>query len=183
SIAISVAAEIQKEGLMAGATTAQIAQLAAAQSAMAGTTTYVTDATRAMTLEQMKAIEMNEALAASNVAVAESSKSAASAMGLNGMQASMLRLRMGSMLGSMLGVNGAMVGLAGVFGSMAIGSIAVIGIMAALSGMIYLYEKMSLSIRGVTADEAKLIDAFDKAQKMKEAGGKTQATTTALQKD
>jgi hypothetical protein len=172
-IAASLAAAIQEEGLMASASAAQIEQLAAAQATLRGQTAQITDSTRAMTLTQIEAIKMNEALATSSVA-------AGNAMGMSGMQASMMRMRLGSMLGGLIGVNGAVLGLAGAFGSMAIGSVAVIGVMAGIAAMAYGYEKLSLSLKGVTADQEKAIEEFEKAQKLKAAGGKEGEANTGL---
>jgi len=119
--------------------------------------------------------------AASATTMAASHQSAGAAMGMSGMQASMLRMRFSQLVGQALGVNGAVVGLTGAFGSMAIGSVAVIGLMAGVAAIAYAYEKLSLSLKGVTADQEKAIEAFEKAQRLKEAGGKSGVANTGLQ--
>lgn len=155
----SVAAAIETEGAMATATAAQVTQLAAATAIMSGAAAEATTA--------------NTALASSHVA-------AGSAMGMSGREASMMRMHMSGLLGSTLGVNGAVVGLTGALGSMAVGSVVVIGIMAGIAAMVYGWDKLSLSLQGVTADQKKAMDEFEKAQKLAGAGGKVGVAETGF---
>lgn len=173
-IATSLAAAIESEGLMASATAEQIAALAAAQATMTRQTAQVTDATRAMTLTQMQAIEMNEALATSNMA-------SGAAMEGHGFQAGRLRQDLGSLIGRLTGTNLAVDRVGSAFGAMAIGNVAIIGVLIAVAAIIEGYDKLSLSLKGVTADQEKAIESFEKAQRLKEAGGATGVANTGLQ--
>lgn len=133
----------------------------------------ITDSTRQMTLTQAKAIEINEA-------GRQAWERGSVAMQAHGFQVGRLRQDLGSLVGRLTGTSLAIDRVGSALGAMAIGNVAVIGVLAAIAAMAYGWEQLSLKLKGVTADQEKAIDAFEKAQKLKEAGGKTGEAETGL---
>ena len=133
----------------------------------------ITDSTRQLTLTQMQAIEMNDALATSQTATATATQA-------HGFQVGRLRQDLGSLVGRLTGTSQALDRVGGALGAMAIGNVAIIGVLAAVAAIAFGYEKLSLSLKGVTADQEKAIESFEKAEKLKAAGGETGLTVSGL---
>ena len=134
----------------------------------------ITDSTRQLTLQQMEAIKMNDALA-------ESQETAAVATAGHGFQIGRLRQDLGSLIGRLTGTNLAVDRVGSALGAMAIGNVAIIGVLAGIAGIAFAYDKLTLSLKGVTAEQEKAAEGFEKAQRLKEAGGKIGVEASALQ--
>ena len=103
-----------------------------------GSLDRITDSTRQMTLTQMEAIKMNDALAVSQ-------ETAATATAAHGFQVGRLRQDLGSLVGRLTGTNLAIDRVGGALGAMAIGNVAIIGVLAGIAAIAFGYEKLALS--------------------------------------
>lgn len=138
-----------------------------------GSLDRITDSTRQMTLTQMEAIKANDALA-------ESQTAAGVAAGGHGFQIGRLRQDLGSLIGRLTGTNLAVDRVGAALGAMAIGNVAIIAALAGIAALAFGWEKLSLSLKGVTADQEKAIETIEKAQKLKDAGGVKGEADTGL---
>lgn len=127
--------------------------------------------------------ELTGAQGSSVAAVAEVAaghERAAAAVAGHSFQTGRLRQDLGTLLGRLTGTMPILDRFAGQLGAMAIGNVMIIGVMGGIAAIAYAYEKLSLSLKGVTADQEKAIEAFEKAEKLKMAGGATGVANTGL---
>lgn len=134
------------------------------------------------TSEQMAMLEGIQASydAQLGIEAAAHDRAAAAAAG-HGMQLGRLRQDLGTVIGRLTGTSTVLDRFGGALGAMAIGSGPVIAVMAGIAGIAYAYDKLSLSLRGVTEEQSKAIEEFEKAEKLRAAGGKTGVTNSGLQ--